>query len=145
MAYGAKLSELAEWSADQGTVLSDHHHMGAMVQGADPVAVLDKWEHRVRHVHFKDVRQPVLDWVNAEDKSFLDGVAAGVYSVPGDPEGCIGFQAVTDRLRAMDYSGWIVVEAGSAPATSRTRPRRHPSSNSGSALSISPKSAVAPA
>ena len=144
MGYAAKLSELAKWSADQGTVLSYHHHMGAMVQdaedidwlmegssedltllydtghlhfaGADPVAVLDKWGDRVHHVHFKDVRQPVLDWVHAEDKSFLDGVAAGVYSVPGDPEGCIDFQAVTNKLKAMDYQGWIVVEAEQDPA-----------------------------
>ena len=144
MAYSAKLSEVAKWSRDQGVDLSYHHHMGAMVQdaedidwlmegstddltllydtghlhfaGADPVAVLDKWGHRVQHVHFKDVRQPVLDWVNAEDKSFLDGVAAGVYSVPGDPEGCIDFQAITDKLKAMDYAGWIVVEAEQDPA-----------------------------
>jgi inosose dehydratase len=144
MGYGAKLSELAKWSADQGCMLSYHHHMGAMVQdaedidwlmegstddltllydtghlhfaGADPVAVLDKWGHRIHHVHFKDVRQPVLDWVRAEDRSFLDGVAAGVYSVPGDPEGCIDFQAITDRLKAMNYDGWIVVEAEQDPA-----------------------------
>lgn len=144
MAYAAKLSELAKWSADRGTPLAYHHHMGAMVQdaedidwlmegsspdlhmlydtghlhfaGADPLAVLDKWGHRVRHVHFKDVRQPVLDWVQAEDRSFLDGVAAGVYSVPGDPDGCIDFQSITDRLKAMDYSGWIVVEAEQDPA-----------------------------
>ncbi len=144
MAYGAKLSEVAKWARDKGTGLSYHHHMGALVQdaedidwlmegstddltllydtghlhfaGADPVAVLDKWGHRVHHVHFKDVRQPVLDWVHAEDKSFLDGVAAGVYSVPGDPEGCIDFQAITDKLRAMDYNGWIVVEAEQDPS-----------------------------
>ena len=142
-AYAAKLSELAKWSKDQGVVLSYHHHMGAMVQdaedidwlmegstedltllydtghlhfaGADPVAVLDKWGHRVKHVHFKDVRQAVLDWVRSEDKSFLDGVAAGVYSVPGDPEGCIDFQTITDRLKAIDYDGWIVVEAEQDP------------------------------
>ena len=144
MGYAAKLSELAKWSADQGTILSYHHHMGAMVQdaedidwlmegsdpaltllydtghlhfaGADPLAVLDKWGDRVHHVHYKDVRQPVLDWVHAEDRSFLDGVAAGVYSVPGDPEGCIDFQAVTDKLLAIGYDGWIVVEAEQDPA-----------------------------
>lgn len=144
MAYGAKVAELAKWSADQGCVLSYHHHMGAMVQdaddidwlmegsdpaltllydtghlhfaGADPLAVLNKWGDRVHHVHFKDVRQPVLDWVHAEDKSFLDGVGAGVYSVPGDPEGCIDFQAITDKLKVMDYDGWIVVEAEQDPA-----------------------------
>ena len=144
MAYGAKLSELAKWAADRGCGLAYHHHMGAMVQdaedidwlmegstddltllydtghlhfaGADPLAVLDKWGDRVSHVHVKDVRQPVLDWVRAEDRSFLDGVAAGVFSVPGDPEGCIDFQAITDRLKAMDYQGWIVVEAEQDPA-----------------------------
>lgn len=144
LAYAAKLSELAKWSKDQGVVLAYHHHMGAMIQdaedidwlmegstrdlallydtghlhfaGADPVAVLDKWGDRVHHVHFKDVRQPVLDWVNAQGKSFLDGVAAGVYSVPGDPEGCIDFQAVTDKLKAINYDGWIVVEAEQDPA-----------------------------
>jgi len=144
MAYGAKLSELAKWSADKGSVLSYHHHMGAMIQdaedidwlmdgsdpaltllydtghlhfaGADPLTVLDKWGDRVHHVHFKDVRQPVLDWLHAEDRSFLDGVAAGVYSVPGDPEGCLDFQAITDKLKAIDYSGWIVVEAEQDPA-----------------------------
>lgn len=143
-AYAAKLSELAKWSSDQGCVLSYHHHMGAMVQdaedidwlmagsdpaltllydtghlhfaGADPLAVLDKWGDRVHHVHFKDVRQPVLDWVHANDRSFLDGVSAGVFSVPGDPDGCIDFQAVTDRLKTMDYDGWIVVEAEQDPA-----------------------------
>lgn len=143
-AYAAELSELAKWSAEQGVVLSYHHHMGAMVQdaedidwlmegstedltllydtghlhfaAADPLTVLDKWGHRVHHVHFKDVRQSVLDWVHAEDRSFLDAVAAGVFSVPGDPEGCINFQDITDKLKAMDYSGWIVVEAEQDPA-----------------------------
>jgi inosose dehydratase len=143
MAYAAKLSELAKWTADKGVVLSYHHHMGAMIQdaedvdwlmegsskeltllydtghlyfaGEDPLAVLDKWGHRVHHVHFKDVRPKVLDWVNAGDRSFLDGVAAGVYTVPGDPQGCIDFQAVTDRLKALNYNGWIVVEAEQDP------------------------------
>jgi inosose dehydratase len=131
MAYGAKLSEVAKWARAAGVDLSYHHHMGAMVQdaedidwlmegstddltllydtghlhfaGADPVAVLDKWGHRVHHVHFKDVRQPVLDWVYSEDKSFLDGVAAGVYSVPGDPEGCIVVEAEQDPTKAPPF------------------------------------------
>ncbi len=144
MAYGAKLCELAKWTADKGVVLSYHHHMGAMVQdaedidwlmegssseltllfdtghlhfaGADPLTVLNKWAHRVHHVHFKDVRQKVLDQINAKDGSFLDAVAAGGFTVPGDPDGCIDFEAVTNKLKAMDYNGWIVVEAEQDPA-----------------------------
>lgn len=144
MAYAAKLTELAKWSQDKGVTLSYHHHMGSMIEdaddidwlmegsgpevtllydtghlvfaGADPLVVLDKWGHRVQHVHFKDVRPDKLAWVRDGNRSFLDGVRAGVYSVPGDPEGCTDFQAITDRLKAMDYQGWIVVEAEQDPA-----------------------------
>jgi inosose dehydratase len=141
--YGAKLTELAKWMANKGLTLSYHHHMGSMIEdaddidwlmdgsgpevtllydtghlvfaGADPLAVLDKWGDRVHHVHFKDVRADKMRWVREENRSFLDGVRAGVYSVPGDPEGCIDFQAITDRLKTMDYNGWIVVEAEQDP------------------------------
>lgn len=144
MAYGAKLTELAKWMNGEGMTLSYHHHMGAMIQdaedidwlmegsgpevtllydtghlvfaGADPLAVLDKWGDRVHHVHFKTVRDPILQRVRAKDESFLDGVRDGVFSVPGDPDGCIDFQAITDRLKKMDYQGWIVVEAEQDPA-----------------------------
>ena len=142
--YAAKLSELAKWSEGQGVKLAYHHHMGAMVQdaedidwlmegsgpelgllydtghlhfaGADPVAVLDKWADRVHHVQYKDGRQSVLDQIHAKDASFLDAVAGGAFTVPGDPGGCIDFDAVTTKLKAMDYSGWIVVEAEQDPA-----------------------------
>lgn len=144
LAYAAKLSDLAKWSRDQGVVLSYHHHMGSMIEdaedidwlmdgsdpaltllydtghlyfaGADPLAVLDKWGDRVHHVHFKDVREEVVRDIRARDGSFLDAVAGGAFTVPGDPEGCIDFQAVTDKLKAMAYQGWIVVEAEQDPA-----------------------------
>lgn len=144
MSYAAKLSELAKWSADQGVVLSYHHHMGSMIEdaedidwlmegsdpaltllydtghlhfaGADPLAVLDKWGDRIHHVHFKDVRGDILKLVRQRNGSFLDAVAAGAFTVPGDAAGCIDFQAVTDCLKAMDYDGWIVVEAEQDPA-----------------------------
>lgn len=143
-AYGAKLSEVAKWMADQGMVLAYHHHMGSMIEdqedvdwlmegsadevtllfdtghlhfgGANVLGTLDKWGHRVRHVHFKDVREDVTRMIRAENKSFLDAVIAGAFTVPGDPEGCIDFQAVTDALAKMSYDGWIVVEAEQDPA-----------------------------
>lgn len=143
-AYAAKLTELAKRVRDAGMTLSYHHHMGSMIEdaedidwlmegsgpevsllydtghllmaGADPLAVLNKWADRVHHVHFKDVRPDRLDWVRKGNRSFLDGVRNGVFSVPGDPEGCINFQAITDVLKAIDYAGWIVVEAEQDPA-----------------------------
>ncbi|MEK9880754.1 MAG: myo-inosose-2 dehydratase [Paracoccaceae bacterium] len=143
-AYGKKLSEVAKWSNDCGVVLSYHHHMGAIIQDADDIdwlmegssdeltllydtghlyfagvdllSVLNKWGNRIHHVHFKDVRPSVLNWVRTSDKSFLDGVAEGVFSVPGDPEGTIDFQGIVDQLKKMEYEGWIVVEAEQDPA-----------------------------
>jgi inosose dehydratase len=141
-AYGAKLSELAKWTADQGMTLAYHHHMGSFIEseadvdalmqgstpevkllfdtghllfgGADVMRVLDRWATRVHHVHFKDIRPEVVKDIRDNRKSFLDAVIAGAFTVPGD--GCIDFRAVTDKLKAMDYTGWIVVEAEQDPA-----------------------------
>lgn len=142
-AYAAKLSALAQWTADQGVELAYHHHMGSMIEdaedidwlmegsdpalallidtghlqfaGVDVLSVLDKWGDRIRHVHFKDVREEVVKAVRARDGSFLDAVAAGAFTVPGDPTGSIDFQAVTDKLKSLGYEGWIVVEAEQDP------------------------------
>lgn len=142
--YADKLSELASWTASQGLVLAYHHHMGSMIEdqddvdwlmegssedvtllfdtghlhfgGADVLRTLDTWGHRVRHVHFKDVREDVMQRARKDNLSFLDAVIAGVFTVPGDPQGCIDFQAVTDTLSKQDYAGWIVVEAEQDPA-----------------------------
>ncbi|MDP3197933.1 myo-inosose-2 dehydratase [Tabrizicola sp.] len=141
-AYGAKLSELAKWMADQGMPLAYHHHMGSFIEseddvnalmegstpdvkllfdtghllfgGADVMRVLNRWADRVHHVHFKDIRPEVVKDVRENNRSFLDAVIAGAFTVPGD--GCIDFQAVTTALKAMDYNGWIVVEAEQDPA-----------------------------
>ncbi len=142
MAYGAKLSELAKWMADKGLPMSYHHHMGSIIEseddvnwlmegsspeltlcfdtghllfgGGDIIATLNRWADRVHHVHFKDIRAQVVADVRANGRSFLDAVIAGAFTVPGD--GCIDFQAVAHALKAMDYAGWIVVEAEQDPA-----------------------------
>ncbi|NJO38979.1 MAG: TIM barrel protein, partial [Rhizobiales bacterium] len=141
-AYARKLGEVAKWSADQGMVLAYHHHMGSIIEaeadvdalmdaapqevtlcfdtghllfgGGDVLATLKRWAERVHHVHYKDIRPDVVRDVRANDRSFLDAVIAGAFTVPGD--GCIDFQAVTDALNAMGYAGWIVVEAEQDPA-----------------------------
>ncbi|HQU67475.1 MAG TPA: myo-inosose-2 dehydratase [Albidovulum sp.] len=144
-AYAAKLSELAKWMAGEGMMLAYHHHMGSMIEdqedvdalmegstpevtllfdtghlkfgGGDVLGTLRRWGDRVKHVHFKDVREDVTKKVRSENKSFLDGVIAGAFTVPGDPQGSIDFTAVTDELAKMDYKGWIVVEAEQDPST----------------------------
>ncbi len=140
--YGARIGDLARWMADRGMPMAYHHHMGTIVEdeedvnwlmeftpdevglcfdtghllfgGGDVQATLDRWAHRVRHVHFKDIRPNVVAKIKADDKAFLDAVIAGAFTVPGD--GCIDFQAVAHKLKAMNYAGWIVVEAEQDPA-----------------------------
>ena len=142
LAYGAKLTEVAKWMADMGMPLAYHHHMGSIIEaeddvnwlmegsgpevrlcfdtghllfgGGDVMATLDRWGDRVHHVHYKDIRPEVVQDVRANDRSFLDAVIAGAFTVPGD--GCIDFAEVTRALKAMGYSGWIVVEAEQDPA-----------------------------
>jgi len=141
-AYGRKLTELAKWTADQGLALSYHHHMGAFIEdqddidwlmassgpevtlcfdtghllfgGGDIAGTMDRWGDRIHHVHFKDIRPDVVRDVRENNKSFLDAVVAGAFTVPGD--GAIDFQDVANRLQAMNYDGWIVVEAEQDPA-----------------------------
>lgn len=140
-AYGAKISELAKWMADQGMAMAYHHHMGSIVEsesdvdwlmdgssddlhlcfdtghllfgGGDVLATLDRWSDRVKHVHFKDIRPGIVEDVRNNNRSFLDAVIAGAFTVPGD--GCIDFQAIADKLKQMSYGGWIVVEAEQDP------------------------------
>ncbi len=140
--YAENLSELAKWMRDRGMPLAYHHHMGTIIEseedvnwlmefsspevqlcfdtghllfgGGDVMATLDRWGDRVHHVHFKDIRPDVVADIRKNDRAFLDAVVGGAFTVPGD--GCINFGAVAKRLKAMNYSGWIVVEAEQDPA-----------------------------
>ena len=40
----------------------------------------------------------------------------GVFTVPGDPEGCVDFPTVFKLLDEYNYEGWLVVEAEQDPA-----------------------------
>ena len=57
----------------------------------------------------------------SEDLSFLEGVRRGVFTVPGDPEGCVDFQPVLKIAAEHGYSGWLVIEAEQDPRRPRAR------------------------
>jgi inosose dehydratase len=142
-AYGARLTALADrLQSETGMRLAFHHHVGTIIEtqddilrlmactgnsvgltfdtgharfgGADPLALLQACAPRVAHVHLKDVRPPVIASTRAGNDSFLHAVLAGAFTVPGD--GVIDFAAVLAYLQAVDYSGWLVVEAEQDPA-----------------------------
>jgi inosose dehydratase len=137
-AFGAHLK------STYGITLAYHHHMGAYVESpqdidmlmrltdpakvgllfdtghayyggaADPNALLARHASRVVHVHCKDVRPDVIAKARNDGWSFLQGVLAGTFTVPGD--GVIDYDAVLGTLHAAGYRGWLVVEAEQDPA-----------------------------
>ncbi len=142
-AFGARMEEFAAWMAAQGVTLVYHHHMGTVVEspeeidafmaatgpathllfdaghctfgGGDPEAVLRRHAARVSHFHAKNIRRPVTERVRAEGLSFLQGVMAGAFTVPGDPEGAIDFVPLLRILADVGYEGWLVIEAEQDP------------------------------
>ena len=139
----AGLNKLGKIAQSYGISLTYHHHMGTVVQtaeetdrlmemtdpglfsllydtghlaycGEDVTEVLKKHVGRVKHVHLKDIRPDVVNKVRAERLSFLQGVRAGTFTVPGD--GAIDFAPVFDILDRAGYKGWMIVEAEQDPA-----------------------------
>lgn len=137
------LNKLGKIAKDMGMKLTFHHHMGTVVQTADEIdrmmentdpdlfyllydsghlaycgedypAVLKRYAKRIAHVHLKDVRAEVVKKVKENKMSFLDGVRAGAFTVPGD--GVIDFTPIFQVLADSGYEGWMVVEAEQDPA-----------------------------
>jgi inosose dehydratase len=140
--FGEALTEVAEALRGRGVRLAYHHHVGTVIEtegeidrlmavtgeavgllldtghltyaGGDPARVARRHAGRIVHVHCKDVRPAVLDEVRRRDRSFLDAVLAGVFTVPGD--GAVDYPAVLRALAGAGYAGWLVVEAEQDPA-----------------------------
>ena len=108
----ADVDALMHGSSDALHLCFDTGHL--LFGGGDVMATMSRWAHRIKHVHYKDIRPDVVQDVRLNNRSFLDAVIAGAFTVPGD--GCIDFDAVTQKLKAMEYHGWIVVEAEQDPA-----------------------------
>jgi len=138
------LNRLGRISKEEyGVALTLHHHMGTVVQsaeetdrmmegtdpqylsllfdsghfaycGEDPAAQLKKHIRRVKHVHLKDIRPDVVKRVREERMSFLDGVRAGAFTIPGD--GAVDFDSIFKLIEEYSYEGYMVVEAEQDPA-----------------------------
>jgi inosose dehydratase len=147
--FGARLTEVADYVSAQGLRFAYHHHLGTVVEshediesflkstgpsvgmtvdtghaalaGVDPIALIRSHPQRVAHVHCKDIRGGVFHGVKSRGESFLRGVLAGMFTVPGD--GDLDFNKVMRALAAINYQGWIIVEAEQDPAVAD--PRRY--------------------
>ena len=102
---------------DVGLLLdTGHAHAG----GFDYAKLIERFGDRIVHIHLKDVREAVLDDVRKGDRSFNDGVRAGMFTVPGDGE--IDFAPIADFVRRSGYRGWMIVEAEQDPAAAPPKP-----------------------
>jgi len=95
--------------------------------GGDPVALLSRHADRIWHVHVKDCSRPIAARARTEQWDYLTAVRHGLFCELG--EGAVDFPAVLDRLRAIGYDGWVVVEQDvlpsmGTPAESAARNRR---------------------
>ncbi|WP_249978532.1 myo-inosose-2 dehydratase [Vreelandella olivaria] len=135
------LDVVGDYLKSEGIQLVYHHHLGTVIEhqadierlmentgegvgllldfghlrGADgdPLTVAKRYSKRIHHVHCKDLRFPVLEAVRNRDKSFLNGVLDGLFTVPGD--GNVDFLATLTHLCEQGYQGWLVVEAEQDP------------------------------
>ena len=140
--YVSKITQVADYLAEQGVKLAYHHHMGTVIEtaqevdylmqntgenvgllldtghitfaGGDALEMAQKHAKRIVHVHCKDIRPNVLKDNLNRDSAFLNAVLEGVYTVPGD--GSIDYLPIFETLKAVDYEGWIVLEAEQDPA-----------------------------
>lgn len=145
--FGARLTAFADHITSHGLRFAYHHHLGTVVErpddldafirstgeivgltldtghaalgGFDPVAAILAHPTRIAHVHCKDVRRQVFAGVREKGQSFLDGVLAGMFTVPGD--GGLDYALVMSALADIGYAGWIVVEAEQDPAIADPR------------------------
>jgi len=137
------LEYLGELAHEKGMDIVYHHHMGTGVQtteeidrlmentspdkvsllfdtghlvfsGENPIEIYKKYQSRIKHIHFKDIREEVAKEVKGNNDSFLIGVKKGVFTVPGD--GMIDFRPIMKAITDSGYEGWIVVEAEQDPA-----------------------------
>lgn len=135
------LDIVGDYLKEQGVHMAYHHHLGTVVEsqadverlmdntrdsvgllldlghlvgaGGNPLAIAKRYTSRIKHVHCKDIRFPVLDDVRNRDKSFLNGVLDGLFTVPGD--GNVDFLPTLQHLSEAGYEGWLVVEAEQDP------------------------------
>lgn len=145
--FGMRMTEVAEHVRGRGLRFAYHHHLGTVVErgedldallrhtgeevgltldtghaalgGIDYLRIIREHPARIAHVHCKDVRRATFERLREDGASFLDGVLAGMFTVPGD--GDLDYREAMQALKAIGYDGWIVIEAEQDPVLAPPR------------------------
>lgn len=139
-----QLEKTATYAADHGLQVVFHHHVGSYVEnpeeiqwlmqqtnpellglcldtghlvygGGNCIDVIRTYGSRIRYVHIKDVDVTLRDKLVIEGASFQDALRR--YIFPSLGEGGVDIAGVISELRAIAYSGWLVVEQDTQPTT----------------------------
>jgi inosose dehydratase len=81
--------------------------------GADPVEVVEAYGPRVWYVHIKDVDPAVLSRSQQNGLGFLGALRSYIFCPLG--RGCVDLKRFIEALRAVGFSGWMVVEEDTSP------------------------------
>ncbi len=87
-----------------------HYRFGG---GDDPVRALDQNWDRIWYVHFKDCSPARRAEAKEQNWDYFTALKHGIFCELG--KGDVDFQAVTAKLQAKGYHGWIVVEQDVLP------------------------------
>jgi inosose dehydratase len=130
----ANLERAVAMAAERGVHACVHPHVGTMIEtreevervvagsdvplcldtghltlgGADPVQLAKDVPGRIAHVHLKDIDLDVLATVRSSERTYTEGVRAGLYTPLG--EGGIDLRELVASLEACGYRGWYVPE-----------------------------------
>jgi inosose dehydratase len=128
------LDGVCEIAGEHGMQVVLHPHIGTMVEspqdiervldgstaalcldtghvvlgGGDPVAIAQQAPERVAHLHLKDVDAGLAARVVAEELTFSQAVAAGVFRPLG--AGDVELEAIIGSVQGAGYSGWYCME-----------------------------------
>ena len=128
------LKRIDEYAASRGVTATVHPHVGTMIEtesdimhvlegseigicfdtghmfigGTDPVAFAQKWAHRVKHCHLKDVQLDLAAKVQSGEMTYYEAVVAGMYTAVGD--GDVDIRAIMTHLIGAGYDGWFCLE-----------------------------------
>ncbi len=85
--------------------------------GADPIAFIEQYHHRIGYYHFKNVdaqiRQKVIDENLSDDEAFELGVMCRLR------DGHINYKKVIDTIKATGFSGYCIIEQDTHPDIDR--------------------------
>jgi inosose dehydratase len=88
--------------------------------GGDPVEFARAHEHRIWHLHLKDIRANVLEKVRREKIAYLEAIRSGVFSELG--QGDVDLAGVIHELDKAGFDGWAVFEQDIDPTVPGTNP-----------------------